>query len=145
MKMDLPSEGRDAAEAFLLDDRIRGVPPGTAGLRMDEVAGRDWHPAEGLMSLPVMTLDEAAFAHNRDMMMRYVREQGVAIAPHGKTPMVPQLARSLVAAGAWGTTVADIRQAAVMLRAGLTRLILANEVGGAAGARRLAALLAARP
>ena len=65
--------------------------------------------------------------------------------PHGKTPMAPDLARSLVEAGAWGTTVADVRQAAVMLRAGLTRLILGNEVGGAGGAARLATLAAAFP
>jgi D-serine dehydratase len=142
--MDLADTDGRAAE-ILLDDRIRGIPPGTSGLRLDEIGARDWHPAEGLMSLPLMTLDEAAFARNRALMLQYAREQGVAIAPHGKTPMVPQLARSLVEAGAWGTTVADIRQASVMLRAGLTRLILANEVGGPAGARRLAALLAARP
>ena len=86
------------------------------------------------MSLPVLTLDEEAFAANRDLMLRYAAEQGAAIAPHAKTPMAPELAASLVEAGAWGTTVADIRQAAVMLRAGLNRLILANQVGGAGGA-----------
>jgi D-serine dehydratase len=59
--------------------------------------------------------------------------------------MAPDLAHALVEAGAWGTTVADIRQAAVMLRAGLKRLILANEVGGIGGARRLAALVTKFP
>ncbi len=97
------------------------------------------------MALPVLTLDEVAFADNRDLMLGYVRAKGVAIAPHAKTPMSPDLARSLVEAGAWGTTVADIRQASVMLRAGLSRLMLANEVGGAGGAQRLAALAAAWP
>jgi D-serine dehydratase len=121
------------------------VPPGVVGLPAGEVGRRRWRPADGVMSLPVLTLDEEAFANNCELMMRYVREQGVAIAPHAKTPMSPDLARALVEAGAWGTTVADIRQAAVMLRAGLLRLIVANEVGGRGGARRLAALLAARP
>jgi D-serine dehydratase len=93
----------------------------------------------------VLTLDTAAFAANRDLFLRYVREHGVEVAPHAKTPMAPDLARSLVEAGAWGTTVADIRQAAVMLQAGLTRLIIANEVGGPGGARRLATLVAAWP
>jgi D-serine dehydratase len=135
----------DALDITVLDDRIRGVPPGTAPLPLAAVAAQDWHPAEGVMSLPVLTLDEAAFAGNRDLMLRYAAEQGVAIAPHGKTPMLPELAGSLVAAGAWGATVADIRQAAVMLHAGLNRLILANEVGGLGGARRLARLLDAYP
>jgi D-serine dehydratase len=132
-------------ENFRLDDRIRGVPPGAATFDADSIAAERWHPAGGHMSLPVLTLDEAAFAANRDLFLRYAREQGVEVAPHAKTPMAPDLAHSLVEAGAWGTTVADVRQASVMLRAGLKRLILANEVGGIGGARRLAALLAAFP
>jgi D-serine dehydratase len=132
-------------ENFLLDDRIRGVPPGTIGLDSSRLAAQRWHPAGGRMSLPVLTLDEPAFADNCDLFLRYVTEQGVAVAPHAKTPMAPDLVHALVSAGAWGTTVADIRQASVMLRAGLKRLILANEVGGAGGARRLAALFADFP
>jgi D-serine deaminase-like pyridoxal phosphate-dependent protein len=130
---------------LFLDDRIRGVPPGTAALPIDAVGREGWHPADGRMSLPVLTLDEAGFARNTAQMLRYVTHHGAAIAPHAKTPMAPDLARRLVAAGAWGTTVADLRQAAVMLRAGLNRLILANEVGGLGGARRLAALCRAWP
>lgn len=132
-------------EKFLLDDCIRGVPPGTFGLDSSLVASERWHPADGRMSLPVLTLDEEAFIANRDLFLRYAGEHGAMIAPHAKTPMAPDLARSLVEAGAWGTTVADIRQAAVMLRAGLTRLIIANEVGGSGGANRLAALVGAWP
>ena len=134
-----------ALEPFLLDDRIRGVPPGVAGLSSSEVGAELWHPADGRMSLPLLTLDEAAFVGNRDLFLRYVRQHGVEIAPHAKTPMAPDLARSLVDAGAWGTTVADIRQASVMLKAGLNRLILANEIGGPGGAGRLAALVEAFP
>ena len=128
-----------------LDDSIRGVPPGTAALANRDVAAQRWRPTDGRMALPVLTLDEAAFDGNVAAMMRYVREQGVAIAPHAKTPMAPDLALKLIAAGAWGATVADIRQAGVLLRVGVDRLILANEVGGRGGARRLAALLADWP
>jgi D-serine dehydratase len=138
-----PMRALATRENFLLDDRIRGVPPGTFGLDSSLVASERWHPADGRMSLPVLTLDEAAFIANRDLFLRYAREQGAMIAPHAKTPMAPDLARSLVEAGGWGTTVADIRQAAVMLRAGLFRLIIANEVGGSGGANRLAALAGA--
>ncbi len=122
-----------------LDDRIRGVPPG------GETRLEGLHPAEGVIALPVLTLSLPDYERNRDAMMRYVREQGVAIAPHAKTPTAPVIAADLLAAGAWGTTVADIRQATVMARAGLTRLILANGVGGRGGARRLAAFIAAYP
>jgi D-serine dehydratase len=130
---------------MLLDDRLRGMPPGTSDLAISEISGCGWHPADGAMSLPVLTLDLAAYAHNRDAMLRYAAEQGVAMAPHAKTPMAPDLAADLVRAGAWGTTVADIRQATVMLRAGLHRLILANGIGGRGGAGRLAALLRDHP
>ena len=134
-----------ASETILLDDRIRGVPPGTGAFPAAEIAERNWRPSDGAMALPVLTLDEAAFLHNRDLMLAYARSTGVEIAPHAKTPMAPDLTRLIIEAGAWGATVADIRQASVMLRAGLSRLILANEVGGVGGARRLAQLVAAWP
>ncbi len=134
-----------ASETILLDDRIRGVPPGTGAFPAAEIAGRNWRPSDGAMALPVLTLDEAAFLRNRDLMLAYARSAGVEIAPHAKTPMAPDLTRLIIDAGAWGATVADIRQASVMLRAGLSRLILANEVGGVGGARRLAQLVAAWP
>ncbi|TIT26994.1 MAG: amino acid deaminase, partial [Mesorhizobium sp.] len=63
-------------ENFWLDDRIRGVPPGTAALDSSHVGLQGWHPAGGRMSLPLLTLDEAAFASNRDLFLRYVREHG---------------------------------------------------------------------
>ena len=141
----MSAKAETLSETLLLDDRIRGVPPGVSGLPLAAVAEQNWRPADGVMALPVLTLDEEAFAHNRDAMLRYVREQNVDIAPHAKTPMAPDLAKALIEAGAWGATVADVRQAAVLLHAGVRRLILANEVGGRGGASRLAALLAAWP
>ncbi|WP_192847489.1 alanine racemase, partial [Aureimonas sp. AU40] len=129
----------------LIDDRIRGFPPGHAPLPLSAIGGRGWRPEDGAMALPLLSLDRTAFDGNAALMMRAVREAGAAIAPHAKTPMSPELARRLMEAGAWGTTVADIRQASVMLKAGLKRLILANEIGGAAAGRRLAALLAGHP
>lgn len=135
----------EPAEGVILDDRVRGVPPGLSGIDSRNVARLNWHPARGQMALPVLTMDEHTYVTNRDLMFRYVRERGVEIAPHAKTPVCPDLARDLVETGAWGTTVADLRQAAVMTRAGLSRLILANEIGGGSGAARLAAFVLANP
>ena len=134
-----------SATSPMLDDRIRGFPAGHAPVVVDKIGQLGWKPVDGKMSLPLISLDEGAFAANIEQMMAYVRGHGLEIAPHSKTPMVPELARRLVDAGAWGTTVADIRQVSVMLKAGLKRLILANEVGGASAARRLASLLAGFP
>ena len=134
-----------ASDNPLIDARIRGFPPGHAPLPLDRIGAQGWKPYDGAMALPLISLDRQAFAGNVDLMMAYVKSHGVEIAPHAKTPMSAALSASLLAAGAWGTTVADIRQAAVLLKAGQRRLILANEIGGPAAARRLAALLASYP
>jgi D-serine dehydratase len=134
-----------SGEPILLDDRIRGFPAGHAPVPLDGIGREGWKPFDGRMSLPLISLDEAAFSVNIEAMMAYVRSHGCEIAPHAKTPMSPALAQRLLDAGAWATTVADTRQASVMLKAGMTRMILANEIGGLAAARRLAALLAGYP
>ncbi|WP_313527055.1 alanine racemase [Shinella sp.] len=133
------------AADILIDDRIRGFPPGHTALPLEAIGRQGWKPFDGTMALPLISLDQSAFAGNIAAMMAYVKSHGVEIAPHAKTPMSTALSATLLAAGAWGTTVADMRQAAVLLKAGQRRLILANEIGGPAAARRLAGLLAHYP
>jgi D-serine dehydratase len=127
-----------------LDATTRGIPR-VDGIALDEVAGQGWSPARGDLALPALTLDEATFAANRDLFFAWAGEIGVRLAPHAKTPMAPDLARSLREAGAWATTVAHLQQAAVVIESGETRLLLANEIGGRNAGRRLGALLAAHP
>jgi D-serine dehydratase len=134
-----------ATEAMLIDDRVRGFPPGHPPLPLAAIGKQGWKPYDGRMALPLISLDRQAFSNNVEMMMAYVKSHGAEIAPHAKTPMSTALSDALLTAGAWCSTVADIRQAAVLLKAGQRRLILANEIGGAAAARRLAALLADYP
>lgn len=128
-----------------LDDTYRGIPPGEGPIPLRAVAARQWQPSSGNMALPVLTLDEAAFAHNVDQIFQYVRSHGAALAPHAKTPMSPQIVQRLLDAGAWGATVANLQQAAVLLRAGVRQLMLGNEIGGPASGARLGKLLAAYP
>ncbi len=128
-----------------LDDTYRGIPPGEPAMPLRAVATRGWQPRKGDMALPVLTLDEAAFAHNVDQIFQYARSHGAALAPHAKTPMSPQIVQRLLDAGAWGATVANLQQAAVLLRAGVSRLMLGNEIGGLASGARLGKLLAAYP
>jgi D-serine dehydratase len=141
----IPSGASDPGPDFLLDDRMRGFPAGHAPVAASRIAELGLKPFDGAMSLPLISLDLDAFDGNAAAMLGYVRAHGAAIAPHAKTPMSPALARRLAAAGAWGASVADIRQASVLLRAGIGRLILANEIGGRAAARRLAAAMAGHP
>jgi D-serine dehydratase len=133
----------DGLAATTIDDGVRGVPPGAGSLRLGDVAGQGWRPERGDMPLPVLTLDEAAYAGNRDLIFAYARDKGVALAPHAKTPMAPQIVADLIAAGAWGATVANLQQAAVMARAGVRRLLLANAIGGRVSGRHLGDLIAA--
>jgi D-serine dehydratase len=131
--------------AFMLRDGLRGVPPGQSGVRSDEVAQFDWQPFDGKMSLPLLSLDIDAYSGNRSAMIKICQHFGISIAPHAKTPMSPALAADLVENGAWAISVADIRQAAIMLDSGLTRIVIANEIGGRNAIKRLAHLLSRFP
>lgn len=132
----------NASGEAIIDNRVRGFPSGHPPMKLEVIGEGGWSPYDGVMALPLISLDETAFAGNIRAMIDYVKGQGVEIAPHAKTPMSVDLAKRLILSGAWGTTVADIRQASVLLKAGLTRLIMANETGGIAAARRLAAAVA---
>jgi D-serine dehydratase len=102
-------------------------------------------PESGALALPVLTMDEAAFAANVAAMFAYVGKAGVSIAPHAKTPMSPELSQRLLDRGAWGLSVANLQQARVFLEHGVRRLLVANQIGGHQSAERFAALLRQRP
>ena len=94
---------------------------------------------------PLLTLRESALANNIEAMAAYCDRAGVALAPHGKTAMSPELAARQLAHGAWGITVATIGQLRTYRAFGFPRLLLANELVDEAGIAWLAAELAADP
>jgi D-serine dehydratase len=100
---------------------------------------------DGSLSYPLMTLRESALSQNISAMAAYCRAAGVALAPHGKTTMAPQLAARQLAAGAWGITVATSAQLQTYYRYGVRRLLLANQLVDTAGIRWLADALRADP
>jgi D-serine deaminase-like pyridoxal phosphate-dependent protein len=77
---------------------------------------------------PIMVLRDSAIEHNIQRMASYCKSLGFELAPHVKTPMAPKIAKRQIDAGAWGLTIANFNQAAIMLAAGFTRLIIGNEV-----------------
>jgi D-serine deaminase-like pyridoxal phosphate-dependent protein len=101
--------------------------------------------AEAGLVFPLLTLRESALANNLAAMAGYCARAGVALAPHGKTAMSPELAARQLAHGAWGITVASIGQLQVYRAFGFSRLLLANELTDAAGIAWLAGELAADP
>lgn len=101
--------------------------------------------AQAGLVYPLLTLRESALANNLTAMAAYCARAGVALAPHGKTAMSPELAARQLAHGAWGITVASIGQLQVYRAFGFARLLLANELTDATGIAWLAGELAADP
>src|SRR5690349_18027373 len=61
-------------------------------------------------------------------MAGWCEQRGVELCPHIKTTMTRPIVERQLAAGAWGVTVATVRQAGVALGWGLRRILIANEV-----------------
>jgi D-serine deaminase-like pyridoxal phosphate-dependent protein len=100
---------------------------------------------EAGLTYPLLTLRESALRNNLEAMAAWSAQAGVALAPHGKTAMSPELAARQLAHGAWGITVASIGQLQTYRAFGFPRLLLANELTDPAGIAWLAAELAADP
>lgn len=80
------------------------------------------------LNTPLVTLDEQALNHNARTMAAWCRDHGVALAPHGKTTMSPQLWQLQLDHGAWGITLANVPQLRVARRFGHRTLMLANSL-----------------
>lgn len=119
----------------------KGFPARIAGLRLSEVPGAGLHLSD--LVTPVLTVHEAALAHNESTVFGWAASQGVLLAPHGKTTMAPALWQRLLDAGAWGISVATPWQAEVAVDAGVSTVLIANAVTDGGAARHLGQLLAA--
>jgi D-serine deaminase-like pyridoxal phosphate-dependent protein len=97
------------------------------------------------LTYPLLTLRHSALEHNLASMAAYCARAGVALAPHGKTAMSPELAARQLAHGAWGITVATIGQLMTYRAFGFGRLLLASELTDTTGIAWLAGELAADP
>ena len=117
----------------------------SAGLSADGVAAARPLLHRAGFTYPLLILRETALAGNLEAMAAYCAQAGVALAPHGKTAMSPELAARQLALGAWGITVATIGQLRTYRVFGFPRLLLANELVDEAGISWLAAELAADP
>jgi D-serine dehydratase len=100
---------------------------------------------EAGLTYPLLTLNDTALRNNLEVMAAWTAAARVALAPHGKTAMSPELAARQLAHGAWGITVASIGQLQAYRAFGFPRLLLANELTDATGIAWLADELAADP
>ena len=80
------------------------------------------------LDLPVLVLRESALRHNIEAMAAYCAAAGVSHAPHGKTPMAPQIVARQLAAGAWAVCAATAAQARVFRAFGVPRVLIASQL-----------------
>lgn len=121
-----------ALRSEVLDWRHKAVPPAVQGRTL-----ADWlasGPGLDELDTPVVTLSAEALDHNIAAMAAWCARLGLALAPHGKATMAPQLWRRQLASGAVGITLANLPQARVARAFGVERVLIANEITSAAGA-----------
>ncbi len=132
-RLPLPPRGGDALDALVLDATVKGVPEGAGPLRLGDVGAQGWNLLRGDLPLPAAVLRRDRLLANAAWMKALAEENGLKLAPHGKTTMAPQLFALQLEEGAWAITVATTQQLAVARRFGVPRVVLANQpVGGPA-------------
>jgi D-serine deaminase-like pyridoxal phosphate-dependent protein len=88
---------------------------------------------DGGLEFPAMLVHRDALEHNVATMAAFVRDHGMELAPHAKTHMSAEIAAMQLAAGAWGLTVATLKQARTVRGFGVGRVMVANQVVDPAG------------
>jgi D-serine dehydratase len=123
----VPAHSPDCQDP-VLDKRFKGWPAATPPLRRSQIAAQGWRVMAGDLPLPLAVIRRAALQHNLGWMQRLVAQAGVALAPHGKTTMSPQLFQAQLDAGAWGITVATVHQLGLAVASGVRKAVIANQV-----------------
>jgi D-serine dehydratase len=127
-------------EEQLLQPGVKGLPI-TAPLRQGAIGVQGWKLLHGDTSFPSAVLKISALRHNLDWMRAFCERYGVALAPHGKTTMSPQLFGAQLANGAWGITLANAVQVQVAHRFGVRRVLIANQLVARSDVRAVLQLL----
>ncbi|TDU04490.1 D-serine deaminase-like pyridoxal phosphate-dependent protein [Streptomyces sp. 846.5] len=129
----------------VLDWRFKGMPPARADSTVAELVAAKPNLFDDGFTTPLLTLDADALRHNLALMARWTAAHGLAFAPHGKTPLAPQLYRRQLELGAWGITAAMPSHLRMYRAFGVRRVFLANELVDPAALAWLAAELDADP
>ena len=113
-----------------VDGNTKGFPAGIGKLQLGEIGKKGWNLLSEDVPLPAAVLKRSALEHNQRWMRAFLARTGAVIAPHGKTPMSPQLFDLQLAGGAWAITLATAQQVAVARSHGIGRIVLANQLLG---------------
>ncbi len=102
-------------------------------------------PAPNLLNeslpLPAAVVYQSRLDNNLHWMQRFAEHNGVALCPHGKTTMTPDFFQRQLDAGAWGLTLATPPQVRAAAEAGVGRILMANQLVGAANMAMISELL----
>ncbi len=95
----------------------------------------------GELETPALCLDIEIFRRNAARMAAFItRDHGLQWRPHMKGQKAPELAHEAIAAGAVGVTCATLYEAEAMAAAGISNILIANQIAGARKQARLADL-----
>lgn len=113
-----------------VDERTKGFPGGIGAMALGEIGKQGWNLLREDVPLPAAVLRRSAMDHNSKWMRAFLQRSGAVIAPHGKTPMSPQLFDLQFQDGAWAVTLATVQQIQVARRYGVQRIVMANQLIG---------------
>jgi D-serine deaminase-like pyridoxal phosphate-dependent protein len=111
-----------------IDWRFKGLPDSLFGRTVAEALATNPNLFTGGFVGPLVVLDNDAIDHNLATMRRWCESRGLALSPHGKTTMAPQLFQRQLAAGCWAITTANASQLRVYRAFGVSRVLLANQL-----------------
>ena len=130
---------------FTLFAGFKSYPLNAPPCAASAIAGKHWNVLADDLPLPLAVIKRNALQHNLAWMQSFAQRKGVALAPHGKTTMSPEIFQMQMQGGAWGLSFATVFQASVGVAAGARRIIIANQVVCDADFAGLAALLRNTP
>ena len=110
----------------------KGVPPHATPVALGDIGRQGWNLLAGDLTMPVAVLRQSAMRSNSAFMREFLDTHDMALAPHGKTTMAPQIFGMQIDDGAWGMTVSTVQHLAVCRRFAFDRVLIANELVGAA-------------
>jgi D-serine dehydratase len=122
----------EALAAMPVEPGTKGISPQVGTLALGEIGRRGWNVLAGDLTMPAAVLRQSALRRNGAAMRHFLAAHAMAIAPHGKTTMAPQLYALQHDDGAWGITVSTVQHLAVCRRFAFDRVIIANELVGRA-------------
>jgi len=94
---------------------------------------------------PALIIDMDALERNILAMNTFLKNRKIKLRPHFKTAKIPEIAQLQIDAGAKGITCSKLSEAEVLVSAGITDVLLANQIADPDKIRRLAELAKRAP